>query len=319
MSRPPVTAWLKTALRVAVAATVLLIVLRLVHPADLAARLAGVDPPALAFGFAAAVVAYALGAERLAILARSQGIALRGWQALEVTLAGLFYGIFLPAGNATGLAVRLWRLAGDDRRFGPAMFALLVDRVVTTASLAVVGLTFWLLDMERAPMTAATVLAVTLAGTALVWTALASRTVARLLERFSGLPAIGRLLRASAESVRGLRRLHAREFAALPLLSVVAHLASIAAWFAIARAAGLEVDLLTVAWLRCAAVAVTLVPVTIAGLGLREGAVLVMLRPYGVEHDAALAFSLLISTVTVIGVGLLGGVLDGIRFLRARD
>ncbi len=59
---------------------------------------------------------------------------------------------------------------------------------------------------------------------------------------------------------------------------------------------------------------VTLLPITIAGLGVREVAALLLLQHYGVTPDIAIAFSMLVFATTIFGIGLLGGLTEAWRF-----
>jgi len=58
----------------------------------------------------------------------------------------------------------------------------------------------------------------------------------------------------------------------------------------------------------------TLLPVTIAGVGVREVAAIILLQHYGVEPDTAIAFSMFFFAITVFGIGLLGGLTEAWRF-----
>ena len=54
----------------------------------------------------------------------------------------------------------------------------------------------------------------------------------------------------------------------------------------------------------------TMIPISVSGLGLREGASLLLLGGYGIAAEQIVAFSLLVFTVSVVFVGLLGGFLE---------
>ena len=90
----------------------------------------------------------------------------------------------------------------------------------------------------------------------------------------------------------------------------------IAAFILVAAALGLELSYLTIGWTRSAAILVAILPVSLAGLGLREGAFVLLLAPYGIAPADALAYSLLAFTTTVLAIGLIGGVVEAFRLLR---
>jgi uncharacterized membrane protein YbhN (UPF0104 family) len=63
---------------------------------------------------------------------------------------------------------------------------------------------------------------------------------------------------------------------------------------------------------------VGVIPATVGGLGLREGATAYLLMTLGVTSADALSLALLAFAVTVLGVGLLGGLAEAWRLLMIR-
>jgi glycosyltransferase 2 family protein len=60
---------------------------------------------------------------------------------------------------------------------------------------------------------------------------------------------------------------------------------------------------------------ITMIPISISGLGVREGSLILLLKPYGIGNDDAVAFSFFIFTITVVMIGVIGGLFEGRRFL----
>jgi len=79
----------------------------------------------------------------------------------------------------------------------------------------------------------------------------------------------------------------------------------------LARALGLELSLLTIGWVRSAVVLIAMLPVSLGGIGLREGAFLYFLTPCGVGQEQAVAYSFLVFIVAVLFLGILGGIVEG--------
>jgi uncharacterized membrane protein YbhN (UPF0104 family) len=101
-------------------------------------------------------------------------------------------------------------------------------------------------------------------------------------------------------------------------LTLALHALGIGIWIWLARSLGLELDALTIAWVRSAALIVGLAPITIGGLGLREGAVVYLLTRLGIDGADALSLSLLAFAVTVLAVGFVGGLVEAARLLVRR-
>lgn len=64
---------------------------------------------------------------------------------------------------------------------------------------------------------------------------------------------------------------------------------------------------------------VLLLPITISGLGVREGALLVLLGSEGVGEVPAVALGILVFATTVLIPGLLGGAREGLRLMRTEE
>jgi uncharacterized membrane protein YbhN (UPF0104 family) len=76
------------------------------------------------------------------------------------------------------------------------------------------------------------------------------------------------------------------------------------------------VSVVSLAWIRSGMMLAAMLPVSFAGLGLREGASVFLLEMFGVSPQLAVAFSLLAFASTVLAVGLVGGLAEGARQLR---
>ena len=76
-------------------------------------------------------------------------------------------------------------------------------------------------------------------------------------------------------------------------LSTATHLMGILAWWLLCQALQIDLSLVTVGWVRSAVILATMVPLSVMGLGLREGAVVFLLTRYGIGQDTALAYSVL--------------------------
>ncbi len=102
------------------------------------------------------------------------------------------------------------------------------------------------------------------------------------------------------------------------VLSIVAHLAGVISFWLIAQSLGMALPLLTIGWIRSGMILATMLPITIAGIGVREVAALALLQLYGVETDDAIAFSFLVFATTVVGIGILGGIAETWRYVYSR-
>lgn len=75
-----------------------------------------------------------------------------------------------------------------------------------------------------------------------------------------------------------------------------------------------QVPFLTLGWMRSAVQLLDNLPLSIAGLGVREATLLVLLEPYGVAGERAVAPAFILLGRRLL-LGLVGGLLGGIRLL----
>ncbi|GBD39749.1 hypothetical protein HRbin37_02035 [bacterium HR37] len=86
-------------------------------------------------------------------------------------------------------------------------------------------------------------------------------------------------------------------------------------YYVLAASLKLELSFVTIGWIRSAVVLATMFPVSFSGLGIREGVLLVLLKPFEVSEKEALALSFLVFCTTLLLIGIIGGILEGKRFL----
>ena len=272
-------------------------------------------------GFLISLVVQSTIAERLRRLSVVQGIAISIRKTLEINLTALFYGLFLPGGSLTGIAIRLQMLSGAERRFAKAGMILLLDRVLATISLCATGIIFLLLDKTNA-------------SNHLIWPMIllscALLYIIGLLSTQAPLPGpgiVGKILnwiardkldtlKAALQSSRNISR--RTLFLALSL-SFLAHCFGICVYYLLMKALGLDVRLITTAWIRSAIILAAMIPFSVSGLGFREGAAYILLARHGISADESIAFSLLIFTTTILGPALIGGLCEIYRLLKSSN
>lgn len=282
--------------------------------ADLARR---VDPVLWAAGAALVVAGPLVAALRTRELLAAAG---RGaaWRSLvAVNLESTFFSIVLP-GDVAGGVVRWARLRGGAGSGGRALGIILVERIADWFSLGVLACAgaATLFDGPGAPAARAVV---AVAGAALALAAVASLLVARS----RALP--GRLRAAAARRAPGLvaRALDAAHDAVESIATATRdrRLAARIAWTSLAywgvawtgavllaRAVSPGIPPLAFVGAAAAVAVVSQLPVTIAGLGLREASLPVLLAGHGVTRETGLLLGLSLFAPNLV-VGVAGGVL----------
>ena len=71
----------------------------------------------------------------------------------------------------------------------------------------------------------------------------------------------------------------------------------------------LDVSLVDIAWVRSITLLVTLLPITIAGIGLREGAFIALLYNYGITPSEAFTYAITLFVIQLL-LGVFGALLE---------
>jgi hypothetical protein len=305
-------------LRVVLAITIVGALLHWVGPSEVRARFANCPPQVALGSLAAALLGQWLGAIRFQRLATARGLPLSRVQALAINLSTAFYGLFLPGGTAMSWLVRLLRLPSAQQRPGLALTVIAGDRAFATVAGALIGVAADLALGAPASLAVSAALSLVALVSGVVGWGLFTPSV---MQRVADWPGGAWLRRISARAPQvevGHSPATLRTVGSAIVLSIGVHGLGILAWWALAHALGLELGLLEIAWVRSAALAVGLLPVTVGGLGLREGTVLALLAVFGVSSADALSLSRLAFSVTVLGVGVLGGLGEAAHMMRRR-
>jgi len=223
--------------------------------------------------------------------------------ALRILLIGMFFNQTLPS-SVGGDAVRVWLVAREGTTLGKAVNVVLCDRVFALVVLvAIIGTTLpaiYARVSDDATRTALGAL-VGIGAIGLVVFLIAGEHIAVLLRRW-------RATRPFGDLASDFRRLFTRPAALAPLLlSTVIHLLTVLAVMLLAWGLDIQVSFLDGLMIVPTVVLLTTLPISVAGWGVREGAMVAGFSLVGVPADGALAVSVLFGLASVI-VSLPGGI-----------
>jgi uncharacterized membrane protein YbhN (UPF0104 family) len=292
------------AARFAVSALVLLLVARVVDVATVLSRLAALSPAWVAVAFAVSVAQIGVLAWRWRLTAARLGLDLPLAEAVGEYWLGILLNQLLPGGVA-GDASRAWRHARSVEVPGPAVRAVILER----ASAQVVMILTALLSLLLLPWgSAATRMVVGLVGLAAIGGAWV--TLARLAPAGS---VLGRLV---AEARRAVL---AREVIVQQSASALLVVASYVSVFLIAaRAIVIDVPTATMLPLVAPVLMTMLIPVTIAGWGLREAAAAALWGASGLSPEDGAAISVAYGLL-VLAASLPGALTSAVAARAGRD
>lgn len=285
-----------------VSAALLYVALRVIDLDELLARFAKMD-----WGYAIAAVLVLLlqvviaGLRWRAILA-SMALALPTKPALQITFIGAFFNQTLPS-TIGGDAMRVWlagRLTGAWRR---TVYSVLLDRLMGLVGLLCIGLfaVLFLGGPLRGTEAVAIVSWVIAAGiAATVGFFLFDLVIGRRLPKIRGISSLNDL------SAAARRLVTKREGALVWAASIAIQAMTVVAAWLISRSIGAPAPLGILFFLVPVVILVAMAPVSVAGWGLREGAMVTAFTLAGLNGSDAFAISVLLGLALLV-VGAVGG------------
>lgn len=320
---PDVIPW--TRIRIAVAVAAFGVLIFTISPRAVLEAWRDIHLGLLALGMAwMAAAAVASSAAFYATL-RLRGIAPPLAEVVRTDIAGHFYTFTAPFGVLAGGAARVLRLKAPDRPMASLIGAILANRLVniwTAAALACLALIvvrpaigaswpLWLMPLSG------------IAGLALAaWLAAHHRRIrlwaaGRIVPLLPLAPERRRKIRQTLRRLGGAGGSSSIPLHLVPVaLVVLRHLCSAAALVAFAAAFGLELGFVASLWVRMALNVVMLIPLSLAGLGVREVGYVILLHPFAVPEGDALAIALCVLAYQIL-VATIGGLCELTDSLRA--
>ena len=284
--------------------------------ADLGSRIAAAEPLWLLLGFVLMGAAIVLTAWRWKILLHVQGIDPGPKRVLELTMIGQFFNAFL-LGTTGGDVVKIFYIAqAAPTKKSAAGFSVLADRIV--GLLALVGLTLVLTLTHRGYLlqnhaARKAVLTFYLIAGAIAAVFLVARALPRLM-RYTNFSAWEKKIpfHDKIENLSEALRKNIKDPKANTetlLLSFVSHGLNLYAQYCVFQALHLAVPLLLAITVTGLVYVLIAIPVSVAGLGVRESLFILFLgmAPCSVPSEGAVAASLLGFALT-LGWSFVGGI-----------
>jgi uncharacterized membrane protein YbhN (UPF0104 family) len=266
------------------------------------ATLRAIAPSAVVAALLLLFVQFLLGAFRLRTLLAALGARYRTLAAMEVVLIGAFFSQTLIS-FVGGDAMRIWRIIRSRISVAVAAKSVLFDRVAGFAGLFVLLLsaTPFLVRIVPTPEM--------LAGQALiVLAALGAVGGVYVLRRLPGILPQGRLVRIAQDVVdSGLAIWRSRRGAWLVIgLSIAIQLMNVVVLYVIGDGLGMRFSFVDGLLLFPTVLFLSMLPISVAGWGVREGAMVTALGLVGVPGHESLALSVCFG-LCLVAISLPGG------------
>ena len=225
-----------------------------------------------------------------------------------------FYSLLLP-GYLAGGVIRWHRLARHDGKPAQALAIVLFGRAVSTLVSVAIGFACWALDQRarQVPVYGIALAALFVAlmiGYWLLFTGKRARGIADFLLRQRWVPnlvasKLGKVLHSGGR----FDQLGWRRMAATVGLLSVHEIIGILSFYLLTVALDMHLSFVTVGWVRCYIMLVAMLPLTLMGIGVRDGSLIVLLKTYSISPALAVSYSTLLLGRTFV-LGLLGGLCE---------
>jgi uncharacterized protein (TIRG00374 family) len=249
-----------------------------------------------------------------------QGMSLSTCRIAKINLVARFYGLLLP-GHLTGGVIRWYRLSQDNKKRAEALAAIGFSRINYTTVLVIVGFSFLIFDMPDVPLAFMALILLSLfISLAVLYFTVFNSKVFHLLhslnqDKLKFLPVwlnekISKLL-AAMWKYHGLSR---RTLFFVTGSSLVENILAILSVYLLAISLHIEITFYNLGWIRSVITIISSLPISVSGIGVREGGLIMLLERFSVPGSEAVALSFLILGCSVF-VGLVGGLMEAGKLL----
>jgi uncharacterized protein (TIRG00374 family) len=251
----------------------------------------GLDPWMLAAAFGLGIVQVVLGAGRWWLVLKALKAAFNAFQAFAVFYIGICFSIIMPV---AGDAVRMWRARKSGLPLTTAVNSVMLERILTVLGLILLVTATQPLLLARFP---------TIPGSwvfpVLTVIGISGIVFISQLDRLPTSLHRWRIVRGLVHLAGDTRRLFKQpRWAGTTLLVAIIGNANLSLEaYCLARGLGLNVTVLECLVLVPPVILLMTVPISIAGFGVREGAMVAAFGYVGVESHSALVLSLLFAVV----------------------
>jgi hypothetical protein len=261
-----------------------------------------------------------LSAYRLKILTNKQGMSLSINKIIEINFVTTFYGLLVPGFLASGV-IRWHKIAILNRKRTEALAAIAFNRLHYTSIIVVLGIGFLALDVSygQRNMPILIFLAILTCLFTIYLIGFTPKTLILIEKLYQGkrkfIPvSVYNMLKHLFNSTAIYHGLSIRSWGLITGLGLVENLLGILMVYLLALALNTNIDFINIGWIRSVIIIFTTLPISFSGVGVREGGFIVLLAPYGVPGEKALALAFLVFAIVLFSA-VIGGFYEAKKFL----
>jgi uncharacterized protein (TIRG00374 family) len=248
-------------------------------------------------------------------LTKIQGMSLSVFEILKIQLATSFYGLFLP-GTLSGGAIKWYKFSKHGTKSSAAA-VVVFNRFLEILIIILLGIFFSLPSLYALKNKTLIALWVLIFFfMILLYYFLLNKSALILIEKIVlRLP----LLRNSSgfkekvhkiiDAMHQFQNLSLRNHVEIIGLMLLYHGIGVLSFYCFARSLNIDVNLWVIGWVRSAMTIAIMLPLSFAGLGIREGTLVLLLGQYGVLPSNSMALSFLFLFRAIL-TSLMGGLFE---------
>ncbi|MDQ7798427.1 MAG: lysylphosphatidylglycerol synthase transmembrane domain-containing protein [Candidatus Edwardsbacteria bacterium] len=279
-------------------------------PQELTATFKNIDHWYLIGAFVAYFIVNAFCTWRWRILLSARGIRAGYWRLFRYFLNGLFFGNFLPTTVGGDLA-RAYLVVNDCNKKSEALASVLVDRFIGLFGVIITGIVGLVLVAKTGEeLFLLRVMVIVIVAVLLFVALFLNKSLVKKFRWVLKLPLVERIENHLIDFYHSLYiyRTHKNEVFWAFIQSLMVQLFVVFTAYFIAVSMGISISIIPFFLYMPVIAAVSMIPLSINGWGLQEGAFILFFGRAGVVRSAALSLGFLYHLVA-IAISLLGGIL----------
>jgi len=254
-------------------------------------------------------IAWAIASYKWLILLKALGKETHFFTLLGLNFIGLFYGLFLP-GHISGEVLKGVKLSKNIQNGTSAVVSIMIDRLTGLFVLilfALCGIIFTTKDYYLLPFLIVSLIIFPFFGLIFLNRDLSS-LVGKTGRKILGKGRAGNFIAPFWRSLKNYQEKTPQLLLAI-FLGVLFHILVVAFNYLVCISLNINLSFLALIWIVTVVYLVQLLPISISGIGVREGAYIFLFGQHGISASRAFSFSIIIFSV-IIFLGILGGMIE---------
>lgn len=250
---------------------------------------------------------------RMKLMMKQQKLKIHLWDVFRIRLISFYYKLFIPGGTLANIGILFYKFSQIKKGQKTEIIStIMFDRVLATIGLSFVGLFCLYFSKPQLPPAIIYLLFLIFVTLLALIIILSNKKVSNAIENYMSKRKDKLSLKflKLLDTIKEFQKLTALEFIYLIFLSILPHIFGIFAFTAISNSMELGLTLLDWGWIRSIVILGTMLPISLAGIGIRDGILIYILHQYSVTANTAWATSFLLLAVTALWPAFLGLILE---------